>query len=124
VRSLVEEVTDDKSLPKPERKRLQIEHAPHLSRGAQQIKLADKISNIHDVAFVPPAHWDHQRRVDYLAWADAVVAGFRGCNVKLEKTFDAGMSTARAEIKRRGPKPAESQNTITETVIVIVERHT
>jgi guanosine-3',5'-bis(diphosphate) 3'-pyrophosphohydrolase len=29
--SLVQEVTDDKSLPKPERKRLQIEHAPHLS---------------------------------------------------------------------------------------------
>src|SRR6266568_91129 len=49
--SLVQEVTDDKSLPKPERKRLQIEHAPHLSTGAKQIKLADKISNIHDVAF-------------------------------------------------------------------------
>ncbi len=31
VRSLVEEVSDDKSLPKLERKRLQIEHAPHLS---------------------------------------------------------------------------------------------
>jgi (p)ppGpp synthase/HD superfamily hydrolase len=46
VRSLVQEVTDDKSLPKPERKRLQVEHAPHLSKGAQQIKLADKISNI------------------------------------------------------------------------------
>src|ERR1041385_3192371 len=29
VRSLVQEVTDDKSLPKSERKRLQIEHAPH-----------------------------------------------------------------------------------------------
>src|SRR5689334_21040807 len=42
VRKLVEEVSDDKSLPKAERKRLQIEHAPHLSLGAKQIKLADK----------------------------------------------------------------------------------
>jgi len=48
VRSLVQEVTDDKTLPKPERKRLQIEHAPHLSTGAKRIKLADKISNIKD----------------------------------------------------------------------------
>jgi (p)ppGpp synthase/HD superfamily hydrolase len=31
VRKLVEEVTDDKSLPTMERKLLQIEHAPHLS---------------------------------------------------------------------------------------------
>ena len=31
VRRLVEEVTDDKSLPKAERKRLQIEHAAHIS---------------------------------------------------------------------------------------------
>ena len=75
VRSLVQEVTDDKSLPKAERKRLQIEHAPRLSRGAQQIKLADKISNINDVAFAPPAHWPHLRRNDYLAWADNVVRG-------------------------------------------------
>ncbi len=108
VRSLVQEVTDDKSLPKPDRKRLQIEHAPHLSKGAQQIKLADKISNINDVAFAPPAHWDHKRRVDYLTWADAVVAGFRGCNVKLENTFDTGMRTARQRLSEEAPQPDES----------------
>lgn len=116
VRSLVEEVTDDKSLLKPERKRLQIEHAPHLSNGAQQIKLADKISNINDVAFAPPAHWAHQRRVDYLAWADAVVAGFRGCNVKLENMFDTVMKTARQRLSEEAAKPAESQNATTEAL--------
>ncbi len=99
VRSLVQEVTDDKSLPKPERKRLQIDHAPHLSRGAQQIKLADKVFNINDVAFAPPAHWPHQRRVDYLTWADAVIAGLRGCNVKLENTFDC-YEDRETEVKR------------------------
>ena len=66
VRKLVEEVTDDKSLEKAERKRLQIEHAPHLSIGAKQIKLADKISNIEDVAFAPPADWPQHRRIEYL----------------------------------------------------------
>lgn len=43
VRSLVEEVTDDKSLPKDRRKELQIEHAPALSPKAKLVKLADKI---------------------------------------------------------------------------------
>ena len=98
VRSLVEEVTDDKSLPKPERKRLQIEHAPTLSKGAQQIKLADKISNINDVAFAPPAHWPHQRRVDYLTWADSVVSGLRGCNKQMEELYDETMRRAQAKL--------------------------
>ena len=98
VRSLVQEVTDDKSLPKPERKRLQIEHAPHLSTGAKQIKLADKISNIHDVGFAPPADWPYQRRVDYLTWADRVVNGLRGCNEGLEQLFDKTISRARSQL--------------------------
>src|SRR4051794_29805879 len=43
VRGLVEEMTDDKRLPKAERKRLQTERAPRLSNRAKQIKIADKI---------------------------------------------------------------------------------
>jgi guanosine-3',5'-bis(diphosphate) 3'-pyrophosphohydrolase len=98
VRSLVQEVTDDKRLPKPERKRLQVEHAPHLSRGAQRIKLADKISNINDVAYAPPAHWPYQRRVDYLTWADHVVSGLRGCSDQMEELYDETMRRARAQL--------------------------
>ena len=48
------QVTDDKTLPKAERKRLQIEHAAHISDKA---KLADKISNLRDVATSPPPEW-------------------------------------------------------------------
>jgi len=88
VRTLVEEVTDDKSLPKAERKRLQIEHAPSLSEGAKQIKLADKIANIFDVAFAPAPDWSLERRREYLDWAENVVAGLRGCNPRLEENFD------------------------------------
>jgi guanosine-3',5'-bis(diphosphate) 3'-pyrophosphohydrolase len=40
IAGIVCEVTDDKSLPKAERKRLQIEHAPHLSVPAKLVKLS------------------------------------------------------------------------------------
>jgi hypothetical protein len=42
VADIVMEVTDDKTLPKDERKRKQIETAPKKSREAKLIKLADK----------------------------------------------------------------------------------
>ncbi|HVF31111.1 MAG TPA: HD domain-containing protein, partial [Pyrinomonadaceae bacterium] len=80
VSGYVGEVTDDKSLPKAERKRLQIEHAPHLSHGAKQIKLADKISNIRDVTNNPPEGWSIDRRREYVEWGQNVVAGLRGAN--------------------------------------------
>jgi guanosine-3',5'-bis(diphosphate) 3'-pyrophosphohydrolase len=82
------EVTDDKSLPKAERKQLQIEHAPHLSHGAKLIKLGDKISNITDVTTNPPSDWSQQRRLEYVIWGENVVACLRGANENLEKHFD------------------------------------
>lgn len=88
VRVLVEEVTDDKSLPKPDRKRLQIEHAPHLSPGAKLIKIADKISNILDVVKQPPVDWPLARRREYLDWTKQVVQGCRGLNKALEDHYD------------------------------------
>ncbi|XP_009468462.1 PREDICTED: guanosine-3',5'-bis(diphosphate) 3'-pyrophosphohydrolase MESH1 [Nipponia nippon] len=42
VRGLVQEVTDDKALPKAERKRLQVERAPGSSPRAKLLQLADK----------------------------------------------------------------------------------
>jgi GTP diphosphokinase / guanosine-3',5'-bis(diphosphate) 3'-diphosphatase len=86
---IVLEVTDDKLLPKAERKRRQIEHAPHLSRGAKLVKLADKICNLRDVAASPPPTWSLRRRRQYFDWARKVVAGLRGVNRRLEKAFDA-----------------------------------
>jgi GTP diphosphokinase / guanosine-3',5'-bis(diphosphate) 3'-diphosphatase len=73
IRRLVEEVTDDKSLPKARRKELQIDHACELSCDAVLIKLGDKISNVLDVTHSPPTNWDLRRRREYLDWAEAVV---------------------------------------------------
>jgi (p)ppGpp synthase/HD superfamily hydrolase len=95
VAAMVCEVTDDKSLPKAERKALQIAHAPHLSPGAKLIKLADKISNVRSIASSPPADWPRERRLDYVAFCCNVVAGLRGIDAVLEKTFDSEARAAR-----------------------------
>jgi|SRR5215213_2529536 len=85
---MVREVTDDKSLPKAERKQMQVEHAPHLSPGAKLIKLSDKISNITDILKNPPHDWSLERKREYVEWGERVVAGLRGANAELEKHFD------------------------------------
>ncbi|NWX80611.1 MESH1 pyrophosphohydrolase, partial [Alca torda] len=55
VRRVVEEVTDDKALPKMERKRLQIERAAGSSPRAKLVKLADKLHNLRDINRCTPA---------------------------------------------------------------------
>ncbi len=100
VRSVVEEVTDDTTLPKADRKRLQIEHAAHISERAKLVKLADKISNVGDVAAHPPDRWDLARRQGYFDWAKAVVDQMRGVHPGLEATFDAAYA-ARAALDTR-----------------------
>jgi GTP diphosphokinase / guanosine-3',5'-bis(diphosphate) 3'-diphosphatase len=88
VAAIVAEVTDNKRLHKKTRKRLQVEHAPHLSREAKLVKLADKISNLNDLARAPPPGWTLARRREYFDWSRAVVAGLRGTNARLERAFD------------------------------------
>jgi guanosine-3',5'-bis(diphosphate) 3'-pyrophosphohydrolase len=98
VADLVREVTDDKALPKEERKRRQIEHAPASSQAAKQIKLADKICNLRDIATHPPTEWSLQRRRDYLTWAEQVVEGCRGVNPGLDAAFDGALAHARQRV--------------------------
>jgi len=95
VLSLVLEVTDDKSLPKQERKRLQIETAPHKSPGARLIKLADKCCNVRDVVNSPPEDWSLERRREYLLWTERVIAGLRGTNAALEDYYDKNLSNGK-----------------------------
>ena len=88
VATTVAEVTDDKSLPKAERKKLQIEHAARASSRAKMIKLADKTSNLRAIVQSPPVGWSLERQREYFEWAKAVVAGCRGINPRLEESFD------------------------------------
>jgi (p)ppGpp synthase/HD superfamily hydrolase len=94
VADIVSEVTDDKSLPKAERKRLQVETAAHKSREARLIKLADKTSNVRAIANSPPPDWPVERRLDYVRWAGEVVARIRGTSPWLEQQFDEASKAA------------------------------
>ena len=85
---IVKELTDDPALAEAERRKAQVDHAPHLSQRAKAIKLADKISNIRDVIEHRPEGWSDERLAEYIEWGRDVVEGLRGANDKLEERFD------------------------------------
>ncbi|XP_014677320.1 PREDICTED: guanosine-3',5'-bis(diphosphate) 3'-pyrophosphohydrolase MESH1-like, partial [Priapulus caudatus] len=101
--AIVAEVTDDKSLPKAERKRQQVAHAAHASRGAKLVKLADKLYNVRDLARATPAGWDAARVAEYVAWAERVVRGLRGVNALMERALDEAFAAAGVEVAKGSP---------------------
>jgi guanosine-3',5'-bis(diphosphate) 3'-pyrophosphohydrolase len=95
VASLVVECTDDMSLPKAERRRLQVVNASHKSPGARLIKIADKISNTGARILPDPSAEERADLIDYTDWAEQVVAGCRGGNAWLDEAFDKTVKLAR-----------------------------
>ncbi len=95
VAAVVAEVTDDKSLEKSERRRLQILHSPEISERAKLVELCDKICNVEDITHNPPKTWDLKRRMDYLDWTEEVVSGLRGTNAALEHLYDKTLAHGR-----------------------------
>jgi guanosine-3',5'-bis(diphosphate) 3'-pyrophosphohydrolase len=98
VASLVVECTDDMSLPKEERRRLQVVNAPHKSPGAKLIKIADKISNIRARILPDPTAEERDDLIDYTNWAEQVVAGCRGGNAWLDNAFIETVAYARSSM--------------------------
>ena len=86
--AIVREVTDDKRLPKAERKRLQIENAPGRSYKAKLVTLADKLYNLRDLQKATPVGWSPGRVKEYFKWSKAVVDGCRKTNFNLEREID------------------------------------
>jgi GTP diphosphokinase / guanosine-3',5'-bis(diphosphate) 3'-diphosphatase len=89
VARIVMEVTDDKALPKAERKELQVSHAADLSYEAKLVKLADKIANLRDMNTSPPSDWPLDRRREYFDWAKRVVDRIGGVSYPLNAKFEA-----------------------------------
>lgn len=98
VAAIVQEVTDDKTLPKLERKRLQVEQAFRKSDFAKMLKIADKTCNVRDIVLSPP-NWTMARKLEYLDWAEQVVHGLRGVNMALEEAFDEWVAKGREQLK-------------------------
>lgn len=96
VAGLVKECTDDMSLPKDERRRLQVIDASKKSEAAKLIKIADKVSNVRARIFAAPNLEQRHELADYTAWAGEVVAGCRGSNAALDALFDEAVANARA----------------------------
>jgi guanosine-3',5'-bis(diphosphate) 3'-pyrophosphohydrolase len=98
VRDIVMEVTDDESLPKPERKQRQIDNAPNLSREARLIRIADKIYNCSEIRPDSPHEWSLEKKLAYLSWAETVVSRIRGTHPELERLFDETVETSRKNL--------------------------
>jgi len=96
--AIVLEVSDDKSLPKMERKRRQVLHAPELSLPARLVKLGDKLANCTDILQSPPNGWNLKRRQEYIQWAADVISQIRGANAALESAFDSVLTEAETEL--------------------------
>ena len=88
VLAIVQDVTDDKTLSKAERKQQQIDHARQILHGAKLVKLADKTANLRDVAHNPPPAWPLERRREYFDWARAVVDAIGPAHAGLRKLFE------------------------------------
>lgn len=98
VANVVMELTDDKSLPKPERKRLQIVNAPHKSPEAALVKLCDKMSNVRAVGLNPPLHWPMERKRAYVDWAVAVTDALPAVPESARLAFAATVQATRGAL--------------------------
>jgi (p)ppGpp synthase/HD superfamily hydrolase len=98
VAALVVEVTDDMTLPKEERRQKQIVDARKKSPGAKLIKIADKISNIRARILPRPNQEERDDLIDYVTWAEKVVAGCQGVNAMLDRMFDETVKLARSTL--------------------------
>lgn len=94
VAAVVAELTDDQSLPKRQRHRMQVEHASAMSEPAKRVKLADKASKLASIADSPPQWWGRAKARRELAWAREVVAVARGTDRALEASFDGEAARA------------------------------
>ena len=100
VADLVAEVTDDKSLRKEERKRLQIEQAAGKSARARVLAIADKTANLRSLVAGAPSDWPQWRIREYLGWARSVVGNMRGTNAMIERRFDEAAAALEAALDR------------------------
>jgi guanosine-3',5'-bis(diphosphate) 3'-pyrophosphohydrolase len=63
---VVQEVTDDKTIPPYQRKQLLVQRAPHLSHNAKLLKLADLLCNLRDLEKSTPIGWTTAKVLEYV----------------------------------------------------------
>ncbi|XP_072201315.1 guanosine-3',5'-bis(diphosphate) 3'-pyrophosphohydrolase MESH1 [Excalfactoria chinensis] len=99
VRRVVEELTDDKALPRAERKRLQVERAAGSSKSARLVKMADKLHNLRELRRATPTGWSEERVQEYFRWAAEVVEGLRGTSPPMEAALQQLLEERGVELR-------------------------
>ena len=98
VAGIVQEVSDDKSIEKEARRQAVVDAIGHKSREARLVKLSDLIANVHDVIHHPP-QWSVERKLNYLRWAERIVAAVAGTHAGLETALAGEIAAARKALK-------------------------
>lgn len=91
VAGIVEELSADSVLSQVDRREELPSRVRDFSDSAQLIKLAEKISNLRDLAENAPIGWSRQRRRNYFDWADGVTQPLRGNSPELDKLLDEAL---------------------------------
>ena len=81
---IVAELTDDKTLPKAERKLLQIANANKLTSDSIVVRLADKIHNLRDLNRAIPVGWTQERVEEYFQWSSQIARQLIGHNAQMD----------------------------------------
>src|SRR6478735_4364509 len=102
VAGIVQENSDDMTLPKPERRRARLAGISKKSREARLVKFADIVSNLRAISISPPAGWSNDRRLGYLNSCRDLVDAGRGCNPAIERLFDDTAREVEQVIKTEG----------------------
>ena len=91
VMQLVGALTDDKLLPKAERKQLVLAHLITADESVKLIKLVDLCSNINSI----PQEWSPDRLHEYLNWTRQVASLCAGVSPTLDELFLSRWLTAK-----------------------------
>jgi hypothetical protein len=102
VARIVQENSDDMTLPKPERGRARLASIGKKSREARLVKFADIISNLRAIVISPPAGWSKHRRLGYLDSCRNLVEAGRGCNAEIERIFEDTAKAVERAIRTEG----------------------
>lgn len=106
IAALVMEVTDPPDMPRDNKQAIQAEHMARASERARLLKLADKTSNVAELADLPAPATDAMR--NYLAGARLVVDACRGTDPRMEATFDAVAARLEDRLTRMAEKGGTS----------------
>lgn len=93
---IVAEVTDNPRLSRGTRKALRMTAAPHMSRRAKLLKLAQLVASVRNLASpTPPAPWDEKQRADFFDWVEKFSAATGVQNATLQAIMLAELERAR-----------------------------